>query len=67
MAKQLKKNNRKKTSSKGFRANRAKVCKINASTPYETCTEQLSPFGGLLAVIKLFDLVKFKEIKDCPA
>ena len=25
---------------------------------YETCDEQLSPFGGLLAVIQFFDLVK---------
>ena len=64
MVKQRKKDSRKRRSSKGFRANRAKASKINASTPYETCTEQLSPFGGLLAVIKFFDLVKFKEIFD---
>lgn len=62
MVKQRRKNIRKRRSSKGFRANRAKASKINASTPYETCTEQLSPFGGLLTVIKFFDLVKFKEI-----
>jgi hypothetical protein len=29
---------------------------------FETCTEQLSPFGGLLALIKFFDLVDFREI-----
>ncbi len=62
MVKQQKKNIRKKRSSKGFKENRVKASKINASTPYETCTEQLSPFGGLLAVIKFFDLVKFREI-----
>ena len=62
MVKQRKKNNKKKRSSKGFTANSAKARKINASTKYETCDEQLSPFGGLLAVIKFFDLVKFKEI-----
>ena len=62
MVKQRKKNNRKKRFSKGFTANTAKARKINASTEYKTCDEQLSPFGGLLAVIKFFDLVKFKEI-----
>jgi len=34
----------------------------NASTKYQTCDEQLSPYGGLWAVIKFFDLVKFKVI-----
>jgi hypothetical protein len=65
MVKQRKKNNRKKRSSKAFTANSAKAGKINASTKYETCDEQLSPYGGLLAVIKFFDLVKFKEIFNC--
>ena len=32
------------------------------ATLYETCTEQLSPFGGLLALIKFFDLVNFHKI-----
>ena len=49
---------------KGFCKNRAKARKINASTGYETCTEQLSPFGGLLALIKFFDLVNFHKIFD---
>jgi hypothetical protein len=62
MVKRRKKNSRKKSSSKGFKANGAKARKINASTSYETCTEQLSPFGGLLAVIKFLDLVKFHEV-----
>ena len=47
---------------KGFCKNRAKARKINASTPFETCSEQLSPFGGLLALIKFFDLVNFHKI-----
>ena len=42
--------------------NHAKDRKINASTRYETCSERLSPFGGLLALIKFFDLVGFREI-----
>lgn len=62
MVKRQKKNTRKKRSSKGFKANGSKARKINASTSYETCTEQLSPFGGLLAIIKFLDLVKFHEI-----
>ena len=64
MVKRRKKNNRKKRNSKGFNKDRAEARKINASTVYETCTEQLSPFGGLLALIKFFDLVNFKEIFD---
>ncbi len=62
MVKIRKKNTKKNRISKGFNANGAKARKINASTRYETCTEQLSPFGGLLALIKFLDLVNFKEI-----
>ena len=56
MVKRRKKNSRKKLDSKGFNENTAKAIKINASTHYETCTEQLSPFGGLLALIKFFSI-----------
>jgi hypothetical protein len=62
MVKRRIKNTRKSSSSKGFKINRAKARKINASTAYDTCTEQPSPFGGLLPLIKVFDVVKFKEI-----
>ena len=62
MVKRRKKNIKKKRISKGFKATAAKARKINASTEYDTCTEQLSPFGGLLALIKYFDLVHFREI-----
>jgi hypothetical protein len=54
MVKRRKKYTRKKRNSKGFKKNRAEARKINASTVYETCSEQLSPFGGLLALIKFF-------------
>jgi len=64
MVKQRKKHSKKKGSSKGFKANTAEARRINASTGYDTCTEQLSPFGGLLIVIKFLDLLKFKEIFD---
>lgn len=64
MVKRRKNNNRKNHSRKGFCQKRAKAIKINASTAYETCTEQLSPFGGLLALIKFIDLVNFHKIFD---
>ena len=64
MVKRRKNNNRKKRSRKGFCKKRAKARKITASTAYETCTEQLSPFGGLLALIKFLDLVNFHKIFD---
>jgi hypothetical protein len=64
MVKRRKNNTKKKHNGKGFKENGAAARKINASTAYETCTEQLSPFGGLLALIKFLDLVRFKEIFD---
>jgi len=64
MVKRKKNNNRKNRSRKGFCKNRATAIKINASTAYDTCTEQLSPFGGLLAQIKFIDLVNFHKIFD---
>ena len=64
MVKRRKNNNRKKRSRKGFCKKRTKARKINASTAYETCTEQLSPFGGLLVLIKFMDLVNFHKIFD---
>jgi len=64
MVKRRKDINRKNRSRKGFCQKRAKARKINASTAYESCTEQLSPFGGLLALIKFIDLVNFHKIFD---
>jgi hypothetical protein len=46
---------------KGFSADGARAKKINASTAYDTCSKQLSPFGGLLPLIKFFDLVEFQN------
>jgi len=53
---------RKNRSRKGFSEKRTRPRKINASTAYDTCSEQLSPFGGLLALIKFLHLVGFREI-----
>ena len=71
MVKTQKKHTRKNRIRKGFYKNHTKARKINASTPFGTCSEQLSPFGGLLALIKFFDLVNFHKIFDsaykCPS
>jgi hypothetical protein len=64
MVKKRKNSTSKNRTRKGFYKNRVEARKINASTTYETCTEQLSPFGGLLALIKFFDLVNFHKIFD---
>ena len=48
--------------SKGSKVKDQRARRINASTVYETCTEQLSPFGGLLGLIKFLDLIKFEEV-----
>ena len=64
MVKKRNKHIRKNGISKGSQANCSKAREIKASTGYGTCTEQLSPFGGLLALIKFLNLVKFKEIFD---
>ena len=64
MVKRQKDSTKKNHVGKEFRENRVKASKINVSTHYETCSEQLSPFGGLLALIKFFDLVNFHKIFD---
>jgi hypothetical protein len=46
MVKQQKNNIKKKRNGKGFKANGAKARKINASTAFETCTEQLHHLAG---------------------
>ena len=62
MVKSLKSNSRQNCNNKGFSENRTRANKINASTAHDTCTERLSPFGGLLAMIKFLDLIEFKQI-----
>ena len=42
----------------------AEASRIGPSTPYGYCSERLSPFGGLLGLVKFMDLVGFKEIFD---
>jgi hypothetical protein len=64
MAKRRKNNIRKTRKGKEFTRKLIKARKINASTRIETCEEALSPFGGLLAVVKFFELVQFRQIFD---
>lgn len=52
----------KKPVSKGSDDIEQRPRKISASTAFETCSEQISPFGGLLGLIKFLDLVRFEEI-----
>ncbi|MBI3578124.1 MAG: IS1380 family transposase [Ignavibacteriales bacterium] len=42
----------------------SRASKIGPATAYGLCSERLSPFGGLLGLVKFMDLVKFKEIFD---
>lgn len=42
----------------------SRASKIGPSTAYDYCSERLSPFGGLLGLVKFMDLVRFKEIFD---
>ena len=61
MVKRHKKDNKKKLNSKRFNTDCGRARKINASTEVETCSEQLSPFGGLLGLVKFLDLFDFKK------
>jgi len=62
MVKRRKKNNTKKSAGKGIKENLAEPREIKASTAYGVCREQLSPFGGILALIKFLDLIQFKAV-----
>jgi len=52
----------KKLDGKGSEESEPRARRINASTGFETCTEQISAFGGLLGLIKFLDLIKLEEI-----
>ena len=64
MVKKRKKNIRKSYVSKLYNEACGRARKINASTVYGTCGEQLSPFGGLLGLVKLLDLINFRKHFD---
>ena len=39
-----------------------RVVKITPDTPYGECSERLTAFGGLLALVKFFDLIGFQTL-----
>ena len=61
MVKKQKKDSRKRHASKHFKQESGRTRKINASTAYGTCGEQISPFGGLLGLIKALDIFDFEK------
>lgn len=38
------------------------VTRIGPNTAIDMCSERLSAFGGLMSLVKFFDLIKFKEV-----
>lgn len=62
MVKRQKKNIVKSAVNKGQNQGQEKAAKISPNMSYEYCSERLSPFGGLLALTKFLDAVKFQEI-----
>ena len=62
MVKKRKQHINKTPYSKGFPDEPGRPSKIGPSTGYDTCTERLSPFGGLLALIKFLDLIDFENV-----
>lgn len=62
MVKRSKEDITKKPIGKGFENEEERARKINASTIFETCSEQITAFGGILGLIKFLDLVNLKEI-----
>lgn len=53
-----------KKANKRRHRNRAKsrALRIGPNTPHGVCSERLTAFGGLLALVKFLDLVNFKEV-----
>ena len=61
MVKRQKEDNTETRASKAQKEIAAEASTINANTHYETCTERLTPFGGVLALIKFLDLIKLSK------
>jgi hypothetical protein len=70
MVKKRREDNTKRLDSKGNDRGDERASKIDADTVYETCSEKLSPFGGVLGLIKFIDVVEleelFKNVYICP-
>ena len=62
MVRLRKKTTRKKLVKQGRKQSHGRARKIGPSTPYGYTDEYLTPFGGLLALEKLLDGLKFEEL-----
>ena len=62
MVKIHQKDSKKRLTSKHFNPSGGRARKINASTAYGTCSEQISPFGGLLGLAKALELFDFEKL-----
>ena len=62
MVKRQKKHSAKRGMNQGQNGGPEQAAKISPNTRYEYCSERLSPFGGLLALEKFMDAVKFREV-----
>jgi len=56
----VKTNDRRKK--KGKQSQNTRVAQLGPNTPWGVCSERLSGFGGLLALVKFIDLLKFEEV-----
>jgi Transposase DDE domain group 1 len=61
MVKKRSKDSRKRPVSKRFNEGSPRARRINASTAHGICGKQLSPFGGLLGLVKFLDLFDFEK------
>ncbi len=48
--------------SKRRRASKPHSPRIGPNTPHDVCSEHITAFGGLLALVKFLDLIKFKDV-----
>lgn len=62
MARSKKKSNRKSRRNQGRNRQSPEARKIGPSTPYDYTNEHLTPYGGLLPLVKLLDGLKFREL-----
>ncbi len=60
--KQAKKARRQARKNKLCRISKSRSPKIGPNTEHDICSERLTAFGGLLALVKFLDLIKFKDV-----
>jgi hypothetical protein len=62
MVKRQRRDSTETPANKGENEQQLEARKISAATQYETCSEPLSAFGGVLALIKFLDLIQFEQL-----